>query len=75
MEYTVGIASGVPVTFISVGDDNTDGALLGLMDVINFLLAQAAPPQVLTTSFGQNENIVLNAMAQCVRSSHCSEIF
>ena len=53
IQYTVGLASGVPVTFISVGQNNTDG-LSGFLDLINFLLGEDAPPQVLTTSYGMN---------------------
>ncbi|KAH9857435.1 family S53 protease [Lenzites betulinus] len=58
IQYTVGLASGVPVTFISVGDNFQDGDLEGFLDIINFLLAESAPPQVLTTSYGQNENTI-----------------
>ncbi|KIJ28813.1 hypothetical protein M422DRAFT_189249 [Sphaerobolus stellatus SS14] len=63
IQYTVGVASGVPTTFISVGNDFQDGALDGFLDIINFLLAEAAPPQVLTTSYGQNENTISRALA------------
>ena len=52
---TVGLATGVPVDFISVGDDFHDGELGGFLDIINFLLKEEAPPQVLTTSYGDNE--------------------
>ncbi|KIJ35837.1 hypothetical protein M422DRAFT_180170 [Sphaerobolus stellatus SS14] len=63
IQYTVGVASGVPTTFISVGNNFQDGALDGFLDIINFLLAEAAPPQVLTTSYGQNENTISRALA------------
>ncbi|KAF8531378.1 subtilisin-like protein [Gautieria morchelliformis] len=53
-QYTVGIAGGVPVTFISVGSRNTDG-IDGFLDIINFLISEASPPQVLSTSYGFNE--------------------
>jgi len=43
------------VTFISVGSDNSDGAD-GFLDIINALISQSSPPQVLTTSYGFNEN-------------------
>ena len=52
IQYTVGLASGVPVTFISVGDNFHDGDLEGFLDIINALLAERDPPQVLTTSYG-----------------------
>jgi tripeptidyl-peptidase-1 len=63
-QYTVGVATGVPVTFISCGENTKDGALDGFLDMINFLLAESAPPQVLTTSYGQNENTVSAALAK-----------
>lgn len=63
VQYTVGVASGVPTVFISVGDNFQDGNLEGFLDIINFLLAESAPPQVLTTSYGQNENTISRALA------------
>ncbi|PSR87075.1 hypothetical protein PHLCEN_2v5245 [Hermanssonia centrifuga] len=62
-QYTVGIATGVPVAFISVGQLNQDGALEGFLDIINFLLKEDDPPHVLTTSYGQNENTISSALA------------
>ncbi|KAJ7700763.1 subtilisin-like protein [Mycena rosella] len=50
--YTVGLATGVPVTFVSVGETTKDGADDGFLDIITALIAEAAPPQVLTTSYG-----------------------
>lgn len=64
-QYTIGVATGVPVTFISAGERNKDG-LGGFLDMINFLLGESAPPQVLTTSYGQNENTVSNNLAKSV---------
>ncbi|TFK32816.1 family S53 protease-like protein [Crucibulum laeve] len=63
IQYTVGIASGVPNVFISVGDNFQDGALEGFLDIINLLLGQSNPPHVLTTSYGQNENTISRALA------------
>ncbi|KAF8958727.1 family S53 protease-like protein [Flammula alnicola] len=62
-QMTVSIASGVPTTFISVGNNFQDGALEGFLDIINFLLAETNPPHVLTTSYGQNENTISSALA------------
>jgi tripeptidyl-peptidase-1 len=31
LKYTIGIATGVPVTFISAGDDNSDDSLDGFL--------------------------------------------
>ncbi|EJD00679.1 family S53 protease [Fomitiporia mediterranea MF3/22] len=63
IQYTVGVASGVPTTFISVGENNQDGALEGFLDIINFLLGESNPPHVLTTSYGQNENTISSNLA------------
>jgi tripeptidyl-peptidase I len=54
IQLTVGVAGGVPVTFISVGPEDpvTD---FDLFDLIHFFLSQKHPPQVLTTSYGVNE--------------------
>ena len=38
IQYTVGVATGVPTVFISVGEQYQDGNLEGFLDVINFLL-------------------------------------
>lgn len=54
IQYTVGVATGVPITFISVGPDNTDG-IDGFLDIINTLIKESNPPTVLTTSYGFNE--------------------
>ncbi|KAI0062174.1 family S53 protease [Artomyces pyxidatus] len=70
-QYTIGIASGVPVTFISVGNDDNDG-IGGFLDIIEFLLNETSVPHVLSTSYGFDENYlttdivtpVCNAYAQ-----------
>lgn len=55
IQYTVGVATNVSTTFISVGQDTQDGDLDGFLDIINALLAMDSPPLVLTTSFGFDE--------------------
>ena len=55
IQYTVGVATNVPTTFVSVGNNNQDGDLGGFLDIINTLLAEPQPPLVLTTSFGFDE--------------------
>ncbi|CDO70468.1 hypothetical protein BN946_scf184569.g11 [Trametes cinnabarina] len=55
IQYTVGVATNVPVTFISVGQQTQDGALEGFLDIITTLTKQENPPLVLTTSFGFDE--------------------
>ncbi|KAJ6455960.1 subtilisin-like protein [Mycena vitilis] len=54
IQYTVGLATGVPVTFVSVGDNTKDEADEGFLDIITAMIAETAPPQVLTTSYGFN---------------------
>lgn len=63
IQYTVGVASGVPTTFISVGGANHDG-LSGFLDIMNFLLQQDKPPTVLTTSYGMNEAGISGSLAK-----------
>lgn len=55
IQYTIGLASDVPVLFISVGGTSQDG-VFGFLDLANFVLDQPNPPNVLTTSYGSNEN-------------------
>ncbi|EKM58698.1 uncharacterized protein PHACADRAFT_207484 [Phanerochaete carnosa HHB-10118-sp] len=58
-QYAISVSQGVPTTFISVGENNHDGPeLSGFLDIILFLLGESNPPQVLTTSYGGNENMV-----------------
>ncbi|KAI0329229.1 family S53 protease [Cubamyces sp. BRFM 1775] len=53
-QYTIGIASGVPTVFISVGERNRDG-VNGFLDIINSLIGESNAPQVLSTSYGFDE--------------------
>ncbi|TFY77127.1 hypothetical protein EWM64_g6885 [Hericium alpestre] len=70
-QYTVAIASRVPVQFISVGENNSDD-VDGFLDIVNFLLGEKPIPQTFTTSYGFNEpdlpfsiaNNLCNAYAQ-----------
>ncbi|KAH9855354.1 subtilisin-like protein [Lenzites betulinus] len=55
IQYTVGVATNVPTTFITVGPKTQDGALDGFLDIITTLTNQENPPLVLTTSFGFDE--------------------
>ncbi|KAJ7029718.1 family S53 protease-like protein [Mycena alexandri] len=56
VDMTVGLAGGVPVTFLSVGENNNDD-VDGFVDIVNFLLTEpdGVRPTVLTTSYGFNE--------------------
>ncbi|KAI0046415.1 family S53 protease [Auriscalpium vulgare] len=53
-QYTVGVATGVPVSFISVGGDSTDG-VFGFLDIVNYLGSLASVPTTFTTSYGADE--------------------
>ncbi|KAJ7627368.1 family S53 protease [Roridomyces roridus] len=57
IQYTVGVASGVPVTFVSVGFDFSD-EVDGFIDIVNHIIGMSAEtrPTVLSTSFGFNED-------------------
>ncbi|KAI0294269.1 family S53 protease [Multifurca ochricompacta] len=72
IQYTIGVASGVPNFFISVGNKFQDGALQGFLDIINFLSGESAPPQVLTTSYGQNENTISLALANSLCNAYAA---
>ncbi|KAJ7601371.1 hypothetical protein DFH06DRAFT_1408416 [Mycena polygramma] len=37
IQYTIGVATGVPAYFVSVGDSFQDGDLGGFLDIVNFL--------------------------------------
>ena len=54
IQYTVGVAQGVPTTFISAGSDNSDG-FDGFLDMVNYVLGLGTVPNVLTTSYAFNE--------------------
>ncbi|KAJ7781855.1 family S53 protease [Mycena maculata] len=56
IQYTVGVATNVPITFVSVGEDNQDGDLGGFLDIVNFVSAEDSIPQVMTTSYGDDES-------------------
>ena len=46
------MASDVPVTFISVGNNFQDDNIQWFLVIIDALLAESAPLQVLTTNYG-----------------------
>ncbi|KAJ7830642.1 peptidase S8/S53 domain-containing protein [Mycena olivaceomarginata] len=63
IEYTVGVATGVPVRFISVGPLNND-VVGGFLDQINALINDTSRPTVLTTSYGFDEEDLTLPVAQ-----------
>ncbi|KAJ7908864.1 family S53 protease-like protein [Mycena leptocephala] len=56
-QYTIGIATGVPVSFLSVGG-NVSVFATSLLDTINFLDEMDHPPTVMTTSYGTLSRIL-----------------
>ncbi|KAJ7035447.1 family S53 protease-like protein [Mycena alexandri] len=63
IQYTVGVATGVPVKFISVGPLNND-TVSGFLDQINALISDPSRPTVLTTSYGFDEEDLTLPVAQ-----------
>jgi hypothetical protein len=62
-QYTVGLATGVPVQFITVGNSDFVQALL---DTSTYLSSTPNPPSVLTTSYGDDESSYSLSDAQFV---------
>ncbi|KAJ7245337.1 family S53 protease-like protein [Mycena rebaudengoi] len=71
IQYTIGVATGVPVTFISVGENGSDG-LDGFQDIITTLINEAAAsrPHVLTTSYGFDETDLTRPVATTLCNSY-----
>ncbi|KAJ7621942.1 family S53 protease [Mycena polygramma] len=63
IQYTIGVATGVPVYFVSVGDSFQDGDLEGFLDIVNFLSDEDDVPPVMSTSYGENETDMSKALA------------
>ncbi|KAJ7656027.1 family S53 protease-like protein [Mycena polygramma] len=59
IQYTTGIATGVPIEFLTVGGDFTTA----LLDTTTFLDGVTAPPTVMTTSYGTTESSIGISMA------------
>jgi tripeptidyl-peptidase I len=56
VQYTVGIASGVPVTYLMIGPNTVfNGFTDFLLNETQYLLAQPKVPLVLSTSYGTDE--------------------
>ncbi|KAF7375849.1 Peptidase S53 domain-containing protein [Mycena sanguinolenta] len=70
-QYTIGVATDVPVTFISVGENNRDG-VDGFMDIITTLIGEATGtrPNVLTTSYGFDESDLSRSVANTLCNAY-----
>ena len=51
IQYTVGLATNVPITYLATPDKTRGIILQDLLDTVNFLLAQEEVPLVLSTSY------------------------
>ncbi|KAJ7435976.1 family S53 protease-like protein [Mycena galericulata] len=64
IQYAAGIATGVPLQFLSVGNSFSNGDFMtGLIDTTTFLQGVSKPPSVMTTSYGLNEHLYGSSMA------------
>lgn len=54
VQYTIGLATGVPVDFISVGIYSYDG-VGGFLDTANYVLSEDSSAYVMTTSYNADE--------------------
>ncbi|RDX44370.1 subtilisin-like protein [Lentinus brumalis] len=70
IQYTVGLATGVHTTFVSVGGGQGTANDSPFLDEINFLLQQDVLPTVMTTSFAgsepDNDDADFTSLAQTV---------
>lgn len=67
IQYTVGIATGVPVQFLGVGGGETEADIASaFVDTTIFLDDVRNPPSVMTTSYGFDEPDVGSSMAMSV---------
>ncbi|TFY52231.1 hypothetical protein EVJ58_g10131 [Rhodofomes roseus] len=71
-QYTIGLATDVPVTFISVGGGSStdDEFAEALLDTALYMLALPSPPQVMTTSYGDDEEYISEALAYALCASY-----
>lgn len=66
IQYTTGVASSVPITFVSVGPVDVETAtefFTALEDEANYLLTLSSPPTVLTSSYSLNEVLISRSLA------------
>ncbi|KZT71791.1 family S53 protease-like protein [Daedalea quercina L-15889] len=64
IQYTVGLATDVPVTFISVGGSSDDTDFTDeLLDTALYMIGLGSPPQVMTTSYGVDEYLISEKLA------------
>jgi tripeptidyl-peptidase-1 len=67
IQYTVGLATGVNTTFLSVGGNYTtdlSSFVPAFLDTVSYLQTVPHPPGVVTTSYGDNEESFARADAK-----------
>ncbi|KAJ7767728.1 subtilisin-like protein, partial [Mycena metata] len=72
VQYTVGVATGVPVTFLSVGGLDDDDFALDLVDTISYLGGLKSLPTVMTTSYDTDESAFEESMAKKICQGYMS---
>jgi tripeptidyl-peptidase-1 len=72
VQYTIGLATGIPTNFLSVGGNFQDGDLEGFLDTVNFVSAQSPISYVMTTSYGQDESTISQALAVKLCNAYAS---
>lgn len=65
LQYTVGLATGVPAYFISVGPNSYDGTG-GFLDTAIYVLSNLSDAYVMTTSYNVNEGYISPYVYRCV---------
>jgi hypothetical protein len=67
MEYTMGLATDVPVTFLGIGPATATPADFPslLLEGFGVLLNDTNPPQVVSTSYGADESFYTPAVSEC----------
>ncbi|EPS96632.1 hypothetical protein FOMPIDRAFT_1025327 [Fomitopsis schrenkii] len=66
VEYVIGIATNVNASFITVGGSFDDA----LLDTANYLLSMDNPPQVVSTSYGDNESALSPKLANSICNAY-----
>jgi tripeptidyl-peptidase-1 len=64
VQYTIGLATGVPVDFISAGNDADDEDLDELIDTINDFASHPATSTVISTSYALDEEELSQLLAE-----------
>ncbi|KAG0239376.1 peptidase S8/S53 domain-containing protein [Mortierella sp. GBAus27b] len=66
VQYSVGITNGIPVTFVSVGNNDTKG----FDDLSTYILGKTQLPTVLAISYGVNEEFITQSVADNLCNSY-----